>query len=104
MALGVCTNCSSSFPPSAGQKWKILQFFFDIMTTYNDGICYVGHVLDPLCVLLTLFGCGGGGVAPKGSGVQPAHAVFPPQQQKNENFAKLIFLILWPSKTIKYPM
>ena len=61
MAFGVCTNCSSSFPPSTGQKWKILQFFFDIVTTYNDEICYVGHVLDPLCVFFTLFGCGGGG-------------------------------------------
>ena len=95
MAFGVCTNCSSSFPPSAGQKWKILQkVFFDIVTTYNDGICYVGHVLDPLCVFSTLFGCGGGGGAPKGSRVQPAYAVFPPQQLKNGNFPKLIFLIL----------
>ena len=31
------------------------------MTTYNDEICYVKHVLDPLCVFFTLFGCGGGG-------------------------------------------
>ena len=36
-------------------------FFFDIVTTYNDEICYVKHVLDPLCVFFTLFGCGGGG-------------------------------------------
>ena len=34
---------------------------FDIVTTYNDEICYVKHVLDPLCVFFTLFGCGGGG-------------------------------------------
>ena len=63
MAFGVCTNCLSSFPPSIGQKWKILQTFFDIVTTYNDEICYAGHVLDPLCVFFTLFGCvcGGGG-------------------------------------------
>ena len=33
--------------------------FFDIVTTYNDEICYVKHVLDPLCAFLTLFGCGG---------------------------------------------
>ena len=31
------------------------------MTTYNDEICYVKHVLDHLCVFFTLFGCGGGG-------------------------------------------
>ena len=62
MAFGVCTNCSSSFPPSTGQKWKIFaKYFFDIVTTYNDEICHVKHVLDPLCVFFTLFGCGGGG-------------------------------------------
>ena len=46
-----------------------MEFFaktiFDIVTTYNDEICYVKHVLDPLCVFFTLFGCGGGGT--KGS-------------------------------------
>ena len=35
--------------------------FFDIVTTYNDEICYVKHVLDPFCVFFTLFGCCGGG-------------------------------------------
>ena len=62
MAFGVCTNCLSSFSPSFGQKWKIFaKLFFDIVTTYNDEICYVNHVLDPLCVFFTLFGCWGGG-------------------------------------------
>ena len=55
MAFGVCTNCFSSFPPSTGQKWKILlNIFFDIVTTYNDEICYVKHALDPLCVFLAV--------------------------------------------------
>ena len=58
MAFGVCT---SSFSPS--QKWKILQ---KILTTHNDGICYVKHVSAPLCVFFTLFGCWGG--VPKGPG------------------------------------
>ena len=68
MAFGVCTNCLSSFPPStsAGQKWKILQIFFGVVTTHNDEICYVKHVLAPLCVFFTLFGCLGGG--PRGPG------------------------------------
>ena len=34
--------------------------FFDIVTTYNDEICYVKHVLAPLYVFFTLFGCLGG--------------------------------------------
>ena len=33
---------------------------FDIVTTYNDEICYVKYVLDPICVFFTLFGCEGG--------------------------------------------
>ena len=48
-----------------------MEFFaktiFDIVTTYNDEICYVKHVLDPLCVCFTLFGCGMGGGGTKGS-------------------------------------
>ena len=68
MAFGVCTNCFSSFPPSTGQKWKILQFFLDIVTTHNDEISHVKHVLTPLYVFFTLFGCRGGGGLPKGPG------------------------------------
>ena len=85
MTFDVCTNRLSSSPPSAGQKWK---FFFDIVTTYNDEICYVKHVLDPLYVFFTPFGCGRGwgGGAPKGSRAQPADEVFPPQQLQNGNF------------------
>ena len=38
---------------------------FDIVTTYNDEISYVKHVLDPLHVFFTLFECVG--VGTKGS-------------------------------------
>ena len=31
--------------------------FFDVVTIQNDQISYVNHVLDPLCVFFTLFGC-----------------------------------------------
>ena len=42
--------------------------FFDTLTIQNDQISYVKHVLAPLYVFFTLFGCwGGGGGAPKGS-------------------------------------
>ena len=44
--------------------------FFDIVTTCNDEICYVTHVLAPLYVFFTTFGCwgGGGGGLPRGIG------------------------------------
>ena len=68
MAFGVCTNCQSSFPPSTGQKWKFLQKnIFDIVTTHNDEICYVKHVLAPLYVFSPYLGVGGGGL-PRGLG------------------------------------
>ena len=43
--------------------------FFDIVTTYNDEICYVKHVLAPFYVFFTpntLFGCWGGGGGSQG--------------------------------------
>ena len=42
------------------------------LTMHNDQISYVKHVLDPIHVLLTLFGCffSGGGV-PRGMGHNP---------------------------------
>ena len=42
---------------------------FDTLTIQNDQISYVKHVLAPLHVFLTLFGCGGGvgGGGTKGS-------------------------------------
>ena len=85
MAFGVCTNCLSSFPPSTGQKWKIFaKHFFDIVTIYNDEICYVKHVLAPFMCFSHYLGVGrGGGGAPKGARAQPAYAVFLPQQLKN---------------------
>ena len=50
--------------------------FFDILIIHNDQMFYVNHVLAPLYVFFTLFGCffggGGGGGPPKGAGAQPA--------------------------------
>ena len=43
--------------------------FFDTLTIQNDQISYVKHVLAPLDVFFTLFGCGGGGGGlPRGLG------------------------------------
>ena len=58
--------------------------FFYILTIQNDQISYVKHVLAPLYVFFTLFGCWGRG--PKGARAQPAYAVFQPRQLKNGNF------------------
>ena len=60
MAFGVCTN--KQFSTLYRSKMQIFaNHFFDIVTTYNDGICYVKHVLAPFYVFFTLFGRGGGG-------------------------------------------
>ena len=61
-------------------------FFLYILTIQNHQISYVKHVLAPLYVFFTLFGCWGGGGAPKGSRAQPAYAVYQPRQLKNGNF------------------
>ena len=60
MAFGVCTNCLSSFPPSTGQKWKILQKKFYIVTTHNDEICYIKHGLALFMLFSPYLGVGGG--------------------------------------------
>ena len=57
---------------------------FDTLTIQNDQISYIKHVLAPLYVFFTLFGCrGGGGGAPQGPGAQPAYVVFQPRRLKN---------------------
>ena len=37
------------------------RIFFDTLTIQNDQISYVKHLLAPLYVIFTLFGCWGGG-------------------------------------------
>ena len=59
--MGCAQIAQAVFHPLQVKNGKFLQIFFDIVTTYNDEICYVKHVLDPLGVFFTLFGCGGGG-------------------------------------------
>ena len=81
---------------SALHRSKLENFcktFFDIVTTYNDEICYVKHVLDLLCVFFTLFGCGGGGV-PRGVGHTTCLFNFQALAAQKWNFLKLIFSIL----------
>ena len=59
------------FQPLVAQKMEISETdFFDTLTIHNDQISYVKHVLDPLHVFFTLFGCcgGTGGGLPRGPG------------------------------------
>ena len=84
---GLGHNLLMQFSRLNSSKMEISETdFFDTLTIQNDQISHVKHVLAPFYVFFTLFGCWGGGGAPKGSRAQPAYAVFPPQQLKNGNF------------------
>ena len=49
--------------------------FFDTVTIQNDQISDVKHVLAPLYVFFTLFGCRGGVGSLQGAGAQLAYVV-----------------------------
>ena len=85
---GLGHNLLMEFTSLGNSKMEISKTdFFYILTIQNDQISCVKHVLAPLYVLFTLFGCwGGGGGAPKGAGALPANAVFQPRELKNGNF------------------
>ena len=56
-------NLLMQFSASANSKMEISETdFFDTLTIQNDQISYVKHVLAPLYVFFTLFGCWGGGL------------------------------------------
>ena len=77
---------------------------FDIQTIQNHQISYVKHVLAPLYVFFTLFGCWGGGGGFQGGRGTTCLCSFPASGAQTWKFPKLIFLILWQSKMIKYPI
>ena len=81
-------NLLMQFSRPSSSKMEIYEpNFVDTLTIQNDQTSHVKRGLAPFYVFFTLFGCwGGGGGASKGSRVQPAYAVFPPQQLKNGNF------------------
>ena len=66
---------------------------FDTLTIQNFQISYVKHVLDPVHVFFTLFGCGGGGV-PRVLGHTTCLRSFQASATQKWKFPKLIFLIL----------
>ena len=62
-------NPLMQFSSLGSSKMEISETDFpDILTIQNDQISYVKHVLGPLYVFFTLFGCGGGGGVPRGQG------------------------------------
>ena len=68
---GLGHNLLMQFSSLGSLKMEISEpDFFDTLTIQNDQICYVKHVLAPLYVFFTLFGCvwvwlgGGGGSLP----------------------------------------
>ena len=55
-------NLLMQFSRLGSSKMEISETdFFDTLTIQSDQISYVKHVLAPLHVFFTLFGCGGGG-------------------------------------------
>ena len=80
---GLGHNLLLQFSNLGNSKMEISETdFFDTLTIQNDQISYAKHVLAPLDVFFTPFGCGRGG-APKEAGAQPAYAAFQPRQLKN---------------------
>ena len=62
-------NLLMQFSGLGSSKMEISETsFFDTLTIQNDQISYVKHVLAPLHVFFTLFGCVGGGGVPRGLG------------------------------------
>ena len=86
-----------------GDLLKAIEFpkliFFYILTIHNDQKSYVKHVLDPIHVLFTLFGCFDGG---KGLGHNLLMLIFYSQQLKNGNIENRFFFIFCAFTMIKY--
>ena len=88
-------NLLAQFSGLGSSKIEISETdFFDTLTIQNDQISYVKHVLDPVHVFFTLFGCGGGGGVPRGLGHTTCLCSFQASAAQKLKFLKLIFLIL----------
>ena len=88
-------NLLMQFSGLGSSKMEISETdFFDTLTIQNDQISYLKHVLAPLHVFFTLFGCVGGGGVPRGLGHTTCLCSFPASAAQKWKFPKLIFLIL----------
>ena len=87
-------NLLMQFSGLGSSKMEISETdFFDTLTIQNDQISYVKHVLDPVHVFFTLFGCGGGGGGglPRGLGHTTCLCSFQASAAQKWKFLKLIF-------------
>ena len=95
---GLGHNLLMQFSSLGSSKMEISETdFFDTLTIQNDQISNVKHVLAPLYLFFTLFGCGvggGGGGLPRGLGHTTCSCSFPASAAQKWKFPKLIFLIL----------
>ena len=99
-------NLLMQFSGLGSSKMEISETdFFDTLTIQNNQISYVKHVLAPLYVFFTLFGCwGGGGGGSQGGRGTTCLCSFLASAAQKWKFPKLIFLTPWQSKMMKYPM
>ena len=101
---GLGNNVLMQFSGLGSSKVEISETdLFDTLTIQNDQISYVKHVLAPLYVFFTLFGCRGGG-APQGPGAQPAYVVYQPRQLKNGCSSPLFKVLIVLCGPLKRPM
>ena len=62
LPMGLGHNVLMHFSSLGSSTMEIFETdFVDILSIQNDQISYVKHVVTPLCVFFTLFGCWGGG-------------------------------------------
>ena len=103
---GLGHNLLMQFSSLGSSKMEISETdLFDTLTIQKDQISYVKHVLAPLYVFFTLFGCrGGGGGAPQGPGAQPSYVVFLPRQLKNGRSSPLFEVLIVLCGPLKRPM
>ena len=88
-------NLLMQFSGLGSSKMEISESdLFDTLTIQNDQISYVKHVLAPLYVFFTLFGCLGGGGGSQGGRGTTCLCSFLASAAQKWKFPNLIFLIL----------
>ena len=90
---GLGHNLLMQFSTLCSSKMQISQTgFFDILTIHNDQISYAKHVIHPLYVFFTLFGCLDGG---KGQGHKLSVQFSPSAAQRWKSLKTIFFFLLF---------